>query len=87
MTLLCLFPPQLPSAHGVPLTVSVPAEDADDAREYLKHKTSLMPDDATAARPADETSVPQESLADVGQEILERRRQHEVAACNSHQFI
>ena len=63
------------------LTVSVPAEDADDAREYLKHKTSLMPDDATAARPADETSVPQESLADVGQEILERRRQHEVAAC------
>jgi hypothetical protein len=63
------------------LTVSVPAEDADDARDYLKHKTSLMPDDATAARPADDASVPEDSLADVGQEIVELRRQHEVAAC------
>jgi hypothetical protein len=63
------------------LTVSVPAEDADDARDYLKQKTSLMTDDVTAPHSDDATSLPQESLADVGQEILELRRQHEVAAC------
>lgn len=63
------------------LTVSVPAEDADDAREFLKQKTSLMRDDATQARPDDDTSLPQKSLEDVGQEVLEIRHQHEVAAC------
>jgi hypothetical protein len=63
------------------LTVSVPAEDADDARDYLKQKTSLMTDDVTAPHSDDATSLPPESLADVGQEILELRRQHEVAAC------
>lgn len=63
------------------LTVSVPSEDADDARVFLKQKTSLMPDDAIPAGPDGETSVPQESLEEVDQEILELRRQHEVAAC------
>src|SRR6266550_6476175 len=63
------------------LTVSVPAEDADDARDFLKQKTSLMPHDASPERPDDDTSLPQNSLEDVGQEILELRRQHEVAAC------
>ena len=32
-------------------------------------------------RPDDDTALPKESLEDVGQEILEVRRQHEVAAC------
>jgi hypothetical protein len=63
------------------LTVSVPAEDADDARDYLKQKTSLLPHDAESAPSDDETSAPQESLADVAQDILELRRQHDVAAC------
>src|SRR5690242_98533 len=63
------------------LTVSVHAEDADDARDYLKQKTSLMTDDATPPPTGDDTAPPEESLADVGDEILELRRQHEVAAC------
>ncbi len=63
------------------LTVSVPAEDADDARDYLKQKTSLLPHDLPSLTADDETSSPQESLADVAEEILELRRQHEVAAC------
>jgi hypothetical protein len=63
------------------LTVSVPQEDAEDARDYLKQKTSLMPNDAGPAPSAEETSTPHESLEDVAQEILELRRRHEVAAC------
>ena len=63
------------------LTVSVPAEDADDARDFLKQKTSLITDDATPERPDDDTALPKESLEDIGQEILELRRQNEVAAC------
>jgi len=62
------------------LTVSVPAEDAEDARDYLSQKTSLLPHDAAAPSDA-ETAPPQESLADIAQEILELRHQHEVAAC------
>jgi hypothetical protein len=69
-----------PTPSGA-LIVSVPAQDADDARDYLKQKTSLMPHDPAPATADDETSPPQESLADVAQEILELRRQHEVAAC------
>lgn len=63
------------------LIVSVPAEDSEDARDYLKQKTSLMPHDPASATADDETSTPQESLADVAEEILELRRRHEVAAC------
>jgi hypothetical protein len=62
------------------LTVSVPAEDAEDARDYLKQKTSLVPHDP-AEQTSDETAAPQESPADIAQAILELRRQHEVAAC------
>src|SRR5437879_9947880 len=44
------------------LTVSVPSEDADDAREFLKQKTGLLPDVATAESPSAETSLRLESL-------------------------
>src|ERR1700681_3813392 len=74
-----VFPPSIYTSSA--LTVSVPAEDAEDAPDYLKHKTSLMPHDLSP-EPADhEASAPQESLEEVAQEILELRRQHEVAAC------
>src|SRR5256885_17078188 len=63
------------------LTVSVPTDDADDARDFLKQKTSLMTDDATPARADDDTARPAEGLDDEGKGILELRRQHEVAAC------
>lgn len=61
------------------LTVSVPAEDADDARDYLRNKTSLLPH--LDASTSDETAPAMESLEDVARQILELRRQHEVAAC------
>lgn len=62
------------------LTVAVPTEDAKDAREFLKQKTSLVPLE-TSPPSGEETSAPLESLADVARDILELRRQHEVAAC------
>src|ERR1700730_15814933 len=68
------------------LTVSVPAEDAEDARDYLSQKTSLLPHDAAAPSDA-ETAPPQESLADIAQEILELRHQHEVAGCKDSRMI
>jgi hypothetical protein len=73
-----VFPPGIDTSNAV--TVSVPAEDADDARDYLKQKTSLLPLDADATPPAAE-AAPTDGLAEVAQEILELRRQHEVAAC------
>jgi hypothetical protein len=74
-----VFPPGIDASNA--LTVSVPAEDAQDARDYLKQKTSLLPHDPDQASSEDEASGPQESLEDVAQEILGLRRQHEVAAC------
>jgi hypothetical protein len=76
-----VYPPGIDTSSA--LTVSVPAEDAEDARDYLKQKTSFTPDDPAVATsdPDNEISPPQETLADVAQEILEVRRQHEVAAC------
>src|SRR6266566_3068984 len=71
---------QTPSPMDADL-VRTTLEVADDAREFLTQKTSLMTDDATPERPDDNTSLPAASLADVGQEILELRRQHVVAAC------
>src|SRR5205823_12263262 len=63
------------------LTIAVPTADADDAREFLRRKTSLLPrDDEALAADEDSTSQP-ESLTDATQEILELRHQHEVAAC------
>ena len=74
-----VFPPGIDTSSA--LTVSVPAEDAEDARDYLKHKTSIEPHDPAQAPLDDESAPPQESLAEVAQKILEVRRQHEVAAC------
>jgi len=76
-----VYPPGIDTSSA--LTVSVPAEDAEDARDYLKQKTSFTPDDpaVTTSDPDNEISPPQETLADVAQEILQLRRQHEVAAC------
>jgi hypothetical protein len=74
-----VYPPAIDTSSA--LTVNVPAEDAEDARDYLKQKTSLLPHDPAPATSDDEASPPQESLEDVAREILELRRQHEVAAC------
>ena len=76
-----VYPPGIDTSSA--LTVSVPVEDGEDARDYLKQKTSFTPDDpaVTTSDPNNEISPPQETLADVAQEILEQRRQHEVAAC------
>jgi len=63
------------------LTVAVPSEDADDARDFLRHKTSLLAQDGEPPVPADDSVGQPESLAEVAQEILEVRRQHDVAAC------
>jgi hypothetical protein len=70
-------------SHDTPgaLTVTVPKEDADDAREYLKQKTSLLPHDASPVASDQETATPLEGIVDVAQDILELRRQHEIAAC------
>ncbi len=46
------------------LTVSVPAEDADEARDYLKQKTGFLPHDGASAPSDEETAPPPESLAD-----------------------
>ena len=62
------------------LTIAVPTEDADDARAFLKEKTSLMSEDAAPASPDDAADQP-ESVADAVQDILELRRQHELGAC------
>ncbi len=72
----------LPS-YGTPgaLTIAVPTKDAEDAREFLKQKTSLLPHDAASMPSDDETSIPLESLVDVARDIMALRRQHEVAAC------
>src|SRR5207244_3551327 len=46
------------------LTIAVPTEDADDAREFLRQKTSLLPrDDAAPTLDAANATQP-ESLAD-----------------------
>lgn len=72
-----VFPPGIDTSSA--LTVSVPADDADDARDYLKQKTSLLPHEGDSTEDGD--TAPPEGLADVAAEILELRRQHEVAAC------
>src|SRR5438132_854326 len=63
------------------LTVAVPSQDADDARGFLRQKTSLLSPDVAAPGFAGDTADQPESLPDAVQEILEVRRQHEVAAC------
>lgn len=66
---------------GPEITVAVPTEDADEARDFLREKTSLLPHDPALAPSDGETSTPPEGLANVAHDILELRRQHEVAAC------
>ncbi len=68
-------------SSGVPgtLTVSVPSEDADDARSFLKEKTSLFSTESSPLSAPAETPI--ESLEAVVQDILELRKQHEIAAC------
>ena len=75
--------PSFIPTYGGPatLTIAVPAEDADDAREFLRQKTSLLPVDAASTNPAVEEAAEPESVEEVAQEILELRRKHEVAAC------
>ena len=74
-----VFSPGIDTSNA--LTVVVPKEDADDARQFLKEKTSLLAHDAPALPSGGDDSAPAESLADIAQEILELRRQHEPAAC------
>src|SRR2546430_359275 len=66
---------------GPGITVAVPTEDADDARDYLRQKTSLLPHDAASVPSDAETPDPSENLADAAHDILDLRRQHQVAAC------
>ena len=75
--------PSFIPTYGEPatLTIAVPAEDADDAREFLRQKTSLLPVDAGRPDAAESDASQLESLADVSEEMLALRRQHEVAAC------
>src|SRR2546426_3616489 len=63
------------------LTVAVPSADADDARDFLRQKTSLLSPDDAAPVVADDTADQPEGLAGAIQDILELRRQHELAAC------
>lgn len=62
-----VFPPGIDSSSA--LTVSVPAVDSDDARDYLKQRTSLLPNDPPSARSVDESAASWESLEDVAEEI------------------
>jgi hypothetical protein len=77
-------PPEsfIPS-YGSPttLSVTVPTADADDAREFLRKKTSLLPQAAAAPDAAEPDAGQPATLRDVADEILELRRGHELAAC------
>jgi hypothetical protein len=66
---------------GPGITVAVPVDDAEDARDFLKQKTSLLSQDLESAPSHGKTPTPAESLADAAQDILELRRQHQTAAC------
>ena len=63
-----------------PLTVAVPTEDADDARDYLKRSTTFEPSNGPALPSQDEPS-PEQAVEAAAQEILDLRSQHETAAC------
>ena len=71
-----------PFMRSVPeaITVAVPAEDADDARDFLRQKTNLLSNAGTAAL-TDEVAEEPESIEAVAGEVLALRRQHEIAAC------
>ena len=65
---------------GVPgaVTVSVPTADADDARAFLKEKTSLL---SSEPSPLPAVDAPPETVEEAAEDILELRQQHDVAAC------
>jgi hypothetical protein len=72
----------IPTYGGPPvLAIAVPTKDADDAREFLRQKTSLVPLDAADLGAADDDAGQPQSLTQAAEEILELRRQHQVAAC------
>lgn len=66
------------------LSISVPAEDADDARDFLRQKTSLRSNvPAGPGRDVDTEEAPAEteSVDEAAKEVLDLRSQHQVAAC------
>ena len=65
---------------GLEITVAVPTEDAEDARDYLRQKTSLLPHDPAPASSEGQTPDPSDNLADAAHDILDLRRQRQVAA-------
>jgi len=75
-------PSASPSIYTVtnPLSVAVPDDQAEDARDYLKKSTTFEPADQSTSLPIDE-QTPEATLAVAAQEILDLRQQHEVAAC------
>jgi hypothetical protein len=66
---------------GPEISVAVPTGDAEDARDFLKLKTGLLPRDDAPAPTDDESSAPLQGVADVALDIMKLRREHEVAAC------
>ena len=80
-----LRPPGLGAVDGASvLSISVPVEDADDARDFLRQKTSLLsnlpasPDSDVDAEPKPAET---ETIDDAAKEVLDLRSQHQVAAC------
>jgi DNA-directed RNA polymerase subunit RPC12/RpoP len=71
-----------PSIYSVtnPVTVAVPDDQAEDARDYLKKSTTFEPSDAAAPASA-EPATSEEALTAAAQEVLELRQKHGVAAC------
>lgn len=71
--------------------ISVPADDADDARDFVREKMSL-PDGGVVSSTSGETGETEtasgastapltETIDDAASEVLELRRQHQLAAC------
>jgi hypothetical protein len=69
------------SGSPTTLSVSVPTADADSAREFLRNKTSLLPQAGAKPDTPESDAVQPANLSDVAGEILELRREHELAAC------
>jgi hypothetical protein len=63
------------------ITVSVPAKDADDARDFLREKTSLLSNQETAPASGDEPAADTETIVDAAKEVMDLRRDHKPAAC------
>lgn len=72
-----------PSIYSVtnPLTVAVPDDQAEDARDYLKNSTTFEPAASGPTGVPEDQQTPEGTMASAAQEILDLRQQHEVAAC------